>query len=417
MFVRTRHLLIALFGLALVLAACSNNSSQAPDPTGQSSVVASAPPTSATATAVPSDQVTPTPSSTATATPTPSRSVAASPTASPSAAPSAIASAPSSADPSSTPSASAVACEPEAPTSTSAGWSTLQAHDTDFSFEYPADWDKIYGAFVFNTSSLLDPKTFAETGLPATSETRADLVRAPGVGLPNASVLIVPGVTSNTATVFQRQLARFGTIPDIKVVSSGLTACIGGQQALGVAFTFNKDTTYQESWYVVRGGRSYDFQWLAPKGQEATDQFREMFRTWQWGANVPVATPLPHPSGAASPAPSGSAMSSFVLAGITTKVDSAATSANPKDFVTTVPKAATAIYSVFALKPGLSGQVNGALKQGDKVVVTLSLQYGSKNSWGDFRINSANGIAPGSYTMVITFVPNGETINLPFTVK
>ena len=156
----------------------------------------------------------------------------------------------------------------------------LQSHDTDFSFEYPADWDKIYGAFVFNTSSLLDPKTFAETGLPATSETRADLVRAPGVGLPNASVLIVPGVVSNTATVFQRQLARFGAIPDIKVVSSGLTACIGGQQALGVAFTFNKDTTYQESWYMVRGGRSYDFQWLAPKGQEATDQFREMFRTW-----------------------------------------------------------------------------------------------------------------------------------------
>ena len=61
--------------------------------------------------------------------------------------------------------------------------------------------------------------------------------------------------------------------------------------------------------------------------------------------------------------------------------------------------------------------MNGALKQGDKVVVTLSLQYGSKNTWGDFRINSANGITPGSYTMVITFVPNGETINLPFTVK
>src|SRR6185436_5790592 len=220
-----------------------------PDPTGQSSVVASAPPTSATATAVSSEPASPTPSGTATATPTPSRSVAASPTASPSAAPPAIASAPSSADPSATPSASAAACGPEAPTAISAGWSTLQAHDTDFSFEYPADWDKIYGAFVFNTSSLLDPQTFAETGLPATSETRADLVRAPGVGLPNASVLIVPGVVSSTATVFQRQLARFGSIPDIKVVSSGLTACIGGQQALGVAFTFNKDTTYQESWY------------------------------------------------------------------------------------------------------------------------------------------------------------------------
>ena len=72
---------------------------------------------------------------------------------------------------------------------------------------------------------------------------------------------------------------------------------------------------------------------------------------------------------------------------------------------------------MFALKPGLSGQINGALKQGDKVLVTLSLQYGPKNTWGDFRINSANGFAVGNYTMVITFVPNGETINLPFTSK
>ena len=51
------------------------------------------------------------------------------------------------------------------------------------------------------------------------------------------------------------------------------------------------------------------------------------------------------------------------------------------------------------------------------MLVTLSLQYGAKNTWGDFKINAANGIAPGDYTMVVTFVPNGETINLPFTVK
>jgi hypothetical protein len=102
---------------------------------------------------------------------------------------------------------------------------------------------------------------------------------------------------------------------------------------------------------------------------------------------------------------------------MTTEIDTAALSADPKDFVTTIPKESTSIYAVFALKPGLSGQVDGALKQGDKVLVTLSLDYTTKNTWGDFRINSANGITPGTYTMVITFAPTGETVSLPFTVK
>jgi hypothetical protein len=320
------------------------------------------------------------------------------------------------------PSATAAACTPEAPTTLSANWSKLQAHDGDYSFKFPATWDKLYGAFVFTTSSLLDPQTFAETGLPATSETRADLVRAPGVGLPNASVLIVPGVTSDTATVFARQVERFKSIADIHVLSSSLTACLGGEQALGVSFTFNKDTTYQESWYLVHAGRSYDFQWLAPKGQEQTDTFKEMFRTWEWSPNIPVATPLPTVSGQPSPSASAAGspsagVTSFVLAGMATKVDTAAASANPKDFLTTIPKETTALYAVFSLKPGLQGQVNGALRQGDKVLVTLSLQYGPKNTWGDFRINSSNGIAPGNYVMLIEYVPNGETIQLPFTVK
>jgi hypothetical protein len=338
--------------------------------------------------------------------------------------PSAVASVPASVGPSGSPPPTSAtspgaspSCTPEAPTAASANWSTLQSHDGDYTLKYPANWDKLYGAFVFNTSSLIDAQTFKETGLPATSETRADLVRAPGVGLPNASVLIIPGVTSNTPVVFARQADRFRAIGDIKVTNANLSVCIGGDQALGIAFTFNNDTTYQESWYVVRGGRSYDSQWLAPKGQEQTELFREIFRTLAWTPNFPAATPMPTISGAPTAAPSGSAGSVFVLSGMALSIDAAAAAANPKTFVTTIPKASTAIYAVFALKPGLSGQVNGALKQGDKVLVTLSLQYGPKNTWGDFRINSANGFAAGNYTMVITFVPNGETINLPFTSK
>jgi hypothetical protein len=384
--VRTKPLLIVSLALALVAGACSN---------------------SPTETSAPS-----------TASRSPSGPGSASTSTGPSASDSSGGVSASANTSTTAPTASTPTCTPETPTALSANWAPLQAHDGDFSFKFPANWDKLYGAFVFNTNSLLDAQTFAETGLPSTSTTRADLVRTPGSGLPNASVLIVPGVVSNTATVFSRQVERFKAIADIKVIATNLVSCIGGDQALGISFTFNKDTTYQESWYVVRNGRSYDAQWLAPKGQEQTETFKEIARTWAWTANVPVATPLPPSSSRPSVAPSISAgASSFVLAGMATKVDPAATAANPKDFVTTIPKESTSMYAVFSLKTGLTGQVNGALKQGDRVLVTLSLTYGPKHTWGNFRINSANGITPGNYTMVITYAPSGETINLPFVVK
>ncbi len=352
------------------------------------------------------------------------------------------------------PAPSSDTCLVESPTFLSSGWASLDAHDNDYSFRYPSDWDRLYGAFVFDTASLVDPVTFAETGLPSSSETRADLVRAPAVGLPNASVLILPGVTSDTATVFARQAARFEATPTISVISDSETACLGGQLALGITFTFGHPAasasatasvgasssaaspaspsagsaiTYEESWYVVRAGRLYDFQWLASAPPSADDSaiFREMFRTWTWAPNVPVATPLPSvasPSLGASASASAppSALpggSSFVIAGMALKIDTSAKSADPSTFVTSVPTAATVLYAVFSLKPGLSGQVVGTLKQGDTSFVTLKLDYGPTNSWGDFMITSTSGIAAGDYQMEITFIPTAETITLPFTAK
>ena len=206
---QTKQLLFVIAAIALVVGACAN----APAESRSASAIASAAPTtsaSGSATARAPATASGSPSGTSTTTPTGAASQ------------------------------SAGSCTPEAPTGISAQWTDLQAHDGDFKFKFPATWDKLYGAFVFNTASLLDADTFAETGLAATAETRADLVRAPGVGLPNASVLIVPGVVSNTATVFQRQVTRYSAIPDIKLINSNLTGCIGGEPALGIEFTFNK---------------------------------------------------------------------------------------------------------------------------------------------------------------------------------
>ena len=395
----TKQLVIAIFATALVVSACTSG----PAPTPASSAA----PTSAASAAPATDAPSVAPSTAASQAPATSAASAA-PTGT-------------------TAPTAAGACTPEAPTATSKDWNLLEAHNGEFTFKYPPSWDKLYGAFVFKTKNLLATDTFNETGLPADSETRADLVRTPGAGLPNASALVFPGVVSNTATAFQRQVDRLGKITTIKLINTNLAACIGGEPAFGVEFTFNKDATYQQSWFMVRAGRLFDFQWLAAKGQEQTDLFREMFRTWQWTPNLPVATPLPRPS--VTPPPSAAATTSgtptpvpstggqpFVLAGMALNVDTAATAANPKDFVTTIPKESTAIYAVFVLKAGLSGQVDGALKQGDKVLVTLSLQYGPKNTWGDFRINAANGIAVGDYTMVITYAPTGESVSVPFSV-
>ena len=100
-----------------------------------------------------------------------------------------------------------------------------------------------------------------------------------------------------------------------------------------------------------------------------------------------------------------------------TAVAANAAAADPKTYVTTIPKGATSIFAVFALQPGLFGQVDGQLKQGDKILLSVSLEYTKNNTWGHFRLNAPSGMAVGSYVMYITFKPTGETVQLPFTVK
>ena len=279
--------------------------------------------------------------------------------------------------------------------------------------------------------------TLAETGLPANAETSADVVRTPGVAIPSASVLVVPGVVSPTQVVFDRQVKRFMANPDVSNANATLTGCLGGDPMLGIEFLYNKGTTYQRSWYVVRNGRSYDFQWVAAKGQEQIDVFGEMINSWQWLPNVAVATPMPTQSGAPAPsigpssAPSSApastpptaspspTVSAFTVAGIAASIKATATAADPKTFVKTIPKTAKAFFAVFALRPGLTGPVDGVLIQDTNTITTISLDYTAQNTWGNFKINAdpVKGIPPGSYVMQITYRPTGEAVQLPFTVK
>lgn len=356
----------------------------------------------------------------------------------------------------------------------SSGWATLQAHDHDYSFAYPSTWQSMYGAFVFDTATLVSKATFAETRLPADATTLADLVRAPGLplpgapspsaaasaapdaGLPNAEVLIIPGVTSSTDTVYARELARFTSVADIQIVATNLVGCLGGERALGVQFVFSAGTTFQESWYLVHNGRLYDFQWLAAKDSPQTDVFDEMARTFAWTPGGAAATSAPGaaagsggssggggsaaptgsggpgtPAGSsASPGASGSGASAssgagssagsnaFVIAGMAATIVSGAPQADPSTFTKTLSKSLKAIYAVFVLQPGLTGTVRGELKEGALTLATVNLSYGAGNTWGDFTFNSAKGFTPGTnYVLLLTHVPSGASVRLPFTVK
>ena len=123
----------------------------------------------------------------------------------------------------------------------------------------------------------------------------------------------MPGVVSSTQVVFDRQVQVFQANPNISILNAALTGCIAGDPMLGVELLFNKESTYQRSWYIVRNGRSYDFQWVAAKGQEQIETFAEMIRTWKWLPNVAMATPgpiqssSPSTTSAASDAPSAEA--------------------------------------------------------------------------------------------------------------
>ena len=357
------------------------------------------------------------PTAGATQGPTASGSAAASATTAATSTPTPTATPAPTATPSPTPRPSPKACTSQAPTDLSKDWKTLTAKDGDFSFKYPKEWEHLYGAFLFRADQLVDPQTLSETGLPGDHPIKADLVRAAETGIPNASVLIVPGVLSSAPDVYFRQELRFRQISDAEFRRTDIEACLDGLTAYGVEFVFGPDATLQQSFYVVHNGRSYDFQWLATKAKPDAALFLEMMRTWKWTPDFPEATPRPTVTPTATAAPSGSG-SAFVVAGMAASITSGAPQADTSTFTKVLSGELTSIYAVFVLRQGLTGRVEGDLLKGDQVLATLALEYAPNHTWGDFRINSANGFAVGTdYQMRIRFMPTGEEIVLPFAVE
>ena len=128
-------------------------------------------------------------------------------------------------------------------------------------------------------------------------------------------------------------------------------------------------------------------------------------------------TPTPAPSGTAPTlAPSGT--SAFTLLKMATAADSSKPAPDSTTFTQTFPTNAPAMYVVFALTPGLTGKVSCAISaNGVRLIQPLTIDYGPKNSWGDFKVRSRGTFVKGDYRATLTYVPTGEAVSISFTVK
>jgi hypothetical protein len=133
-------------------------------------------------------------------------------------------------------------------------------------------------------------------------------------------------------------------------------------------------------------------------------------------------TAAPTSAGAELTAPPGTPVlvDPFISAGIATTVDTAAHAVDPSTYRTTIPGTEySSVYVVFALKPDAVGKVSMVMSLGDTDVLAqpLEIDYGTQNSWGDFKVNfPSDGIPAGIYKAVMTYEPTGVQVVQFFAV-
>jgi hypothetical protein len=301
------------------------------------------------------------------------------------------------------------ACEPEEPTTTSSGWQRHESPSGTYGFAFPAEWQDLTGQVTYVANEIVTEETLSEAGISADTQVDATLVRDPA-GVTNLTVFEFEGVESSTDVVYQRQEARIQALPAVQqVLGTGITACVGGETALGLDFSFTgpredtgeEATFYQRTFQVVRDGALYVIQILAidPGAASILD---EVIRTWEW---APAAT---------SP-PSGEA---FAEAAATADVDPDAAAPDPATFASTFPSDTPTIYVVFRLQSGVGGDVQIEWKTGGEVVATGGTQtLPDDGTWAFNALNAPPlGFPAGDYEVELTFLATGEVRTVAFTV-
>jgi hypothetical protein len=126
------------------------------------------------------------------------------------------------------------------------------------------------------------------------------------------------------------------------------------------------------------------------------------------GPRASPATPTPEPSGA----------SAFTVLQTASAADSSKSAPDPSTYTKTFATSAPAIYVVFTLRSGLTGKVICTMTaNGTDLIQPITIDYGTANAWGDFKITPAGSFPAGDYVATVTFTPTGEARTFEFTVQ
>lgn len=131
-----------------------------------------------------------------------------------------------------------------------------------------------------------------------------------------------------------------------------------------------------------------------------------------------VVLPLSLSGASASAFPTGSPGTAFVLLTMATSADTSRSAPDPSTYLTAYPQSVQAIYVVFALRDGLTGDVTcDLLRNGTSLLQSpVSLTYGTTNAWGSFTINVGGSQPAGTYLATVTYTPTGENQSIQFTL-
>jgi hypothetical protein len=341
----------------------------------------------------------------ATPSPTASPSAEATPSTEPS--PTATATAEATPTPAATSTAATAACQSQAPTALSQGWTQLTAQDGGYRFSRPADLADLSGTVTIPTNASVSPTTFAETGLASDAKINVDFVKAAD-GSYSIAAWELKGVRSANPALFDSELAWLKTQPQLKtVLDDRLEVCIDGSSARGFSSTWTG--TPADNFLIIyvlqRNGKMYEVQLTAQDPAKAAT-LEELLRTWKW--SEPLA-------GTPNNIDAELAATKFKAIGTSSTLDQSGDHPNAATFSSTFPTTVDRIYAIYELDDGVHETVLFSWKRNGTEVAKATFDYSDKTSYAWTWMNGP--FKAGDYDVTATLKTSGDTITISFKVQ
>ncbi len=249
------------------------------------------------------------------------------------------------------------------------------------------------------------------TEAPVTSPAASATTRGPGpfmvAGL--ASVLVPSAEAINPSTFTTTFASETPLIYVVYRLRPGTSGKVRGTWQSG-------DLTVKEATLDYPTGSRWAYFRLSYRGGFIPGQYRELLTFVNTGESVVLPFTVTGPRTApGSLAPSGT--SAFSLFKMATRADRSTAGPDPTAFTDTFPPSTRELYVVFSLRAGLTGRVVCTVRaNGRDLIVPLTIDYGARNSWGDFKVTTRGPFPVGAYVATLTFLSTGEVVTVNFTV-